>query len=50
VRLSFAIIASDQKTVDVSAAASHSAANAIRVADGCGASRERAAVTASVSV
>jgi hypothetical protein len=36
--LSFAIIASEQKIVDVSAAASHSAANAIRVADGCGAS------------
>jgi len=38
IRLSFAIIESEQKTVDVSAAASHSAANAIRVADGCRAS------------
>jgi transcriptional regulator with GAF, ATPase, and Fis domain len=36
--LSFAIIASEQKPIDVSAPASHSAANAIRVADGCRAS------------
>jgi hypothetical protein len=36
--LSLAIIASEQKIVDVGAAAGHSAAHAIRVADGCGAS------------
>jgi hypothetical protein len=36
--VSFAIIASEQKIVDGSATASHSAANAFRVAYGCGAS------------
>jgi hypothetical protein len=36
-RLSLAIIVSEQKIVDVGAAAGHSAANAICVADGCGA-------------
>jgi hypothetical protein len=36
--LSLAIITSEQKIVDAGAAAGHSAANALRVADGCGAS------------
>jgi hypothetical protein len=36
--LSLAIIASEQKIVDVGAAAGHSADDAIRAAEGCGAS------------